>query len=152
MAGKRFAKRLSAAAVSGVAAAIAGIALSMQPAAATTADYVFEFVPFEGPPQVSCTIHVQADFPFGGAHGARALTSVSGTGSACTSGVTTTAAAEYRDTNGDFITTPYSWTFGASHSHTYTSVQRDFQTAHQVYFPACGCASQVYNLSTPNPK
>jgi hypothetical protein len=154
MASKRLAKRVGAAALGTVAAAIAGVALAVQPAAAatTSADQIFAFTPFGGPSEVSCTIHIQADFPFGSAHTGRAVTSVSGSDAACTSGVTTTTGAEYRDTNGDFLTVPYTYSFGPSHTQTYANVQRDFQTFHQVYFPACGCATNVYVLSTPNPK
>jgi hypothetical protein len=153
MASRRFAKRFVTSALGGIAAGIVGVALAMEPAAAatTTADQTFEFVP-PGGTFASCTIHIQADFPYGGANSGRAITSVSGANSACTSGVTTLTGAEYRATNDDFVTEPYTWTYGTSHSHTYSNVKRDFQTYHQVYFPACGCASQVYTLSTPNPK
>jgi hypothetical protein len=97
-------------------------------------------------------IHVQADFPFGSRNSARGMTSVSGDSPACTSGVTTTVAAEYRDVTNTFVSRPYSVSFSTSVSHTWTDVNRDFQTFHQVYFPQCGCASNVYTLSTPNPK
>ena len=80
------------------------------------------------------------------------MTSVSGDSPACTSGVTTTVASEYRDVTNTFVSRPYSVSFSTSVSHTGTDVNRDFQTFHQVYFPQCGCASNVYTLSTPNPK
>jgi hypothetical protein len=150
----RFAKRLGVKALGIVAAGVTGVALAVQPAAAatTSANQLFQFTPLGGSSEVSCTIHIQADFPFGGPNGGRAITSVSGSNAACTSGVTTTTGAEYRDTNDDFVTQPYTWSFGTSHTQTYANVKRDFQTFHQVYFPACGCASEVYVLSTPNPK
>jgi hypothetical protein len=137
-----------------LAAGIAGAALALEPAAAatTSANQVFEFTPFGGPSTVSCTIHIQADFPFNGPNGGRAITSVSGSDPACTTGVTTITGAEFRNTSDDFVTVPYTFTHGTSHTQTYTAVKRDFSTFHQVYFPACGCASEVYVLTTPNPK
>jgi hypothetical protein len=137
------------------AAALIGVGLAVSPAAAATtqADQVFEFVPFgTNTTQVSCTIHIRADFPFNGPNGARGITSVSGSDPACTTGVTTIVGAEYRDTNDDFVTIPYTYSHGTSHTQTYSNVKRDFTSFHQVYFPACGCTSQTYTLTTPNPK
>jgi hypothetical protein len=148
-------RKRRAAMLAPVAAAFAGLALFAQPASAakTTSSDVFEFAPFGGEGLASCTITYTAEFPYGGvATQGRATTTVSGANPACTSGVTTTTAAEYRDTNDVFVTQPYTYSFGAAQAHTYTAVKRDFQTYHQVYFPACGCATQVYTLSTPNPK
>lgn|SRR5690242_823078 len=135
-------------------ASVIALAVSARPAAAatTSGDQEFDFSPFDGGPTAHCVIHIQADFPFGTRNSARGMTSVSGDSSACTSGVTTTVAAEYRDTTNTFVSRPYTVVFGTSVSHTYTDVSRDFQTFHQVFFPQCGCASQVYVLSTPNPK
>jgi hypothetical protein len=31
-------------------------------------------------------------------------------------------------------------------------VVSDFTSFHQVYFPACGCATDVFVLTVPNPK
>ncbi len=120
-------------------------------AATTTSTDTFEFQPNGGTP-ASCTISLQADFPFGGANGGRAITTVSGSNPACTTGVTTVVGAQYRHTNGEFVTTPNTFTHGTSETQTYTNVARDFGTFHQVYFPACGCATQVYTLSVANPK
>ncbi len=148
-------RKRRAALLAPVAATIAGVALTAQPASAatTTANYQFEFAPFGGAGLASCTVTVTAEFPYGGvATQGRATTTVSGAHSACTSGVTTTTAAEYRNTSDDFVSQPYTYSHGATHGRTYTAVKRDFQTYHQVYFPACGCATQVYTLSTPNPK
>ena len=135
-------------------ASVIALVVSARPAAAatTSADQEFDFSPFDGGPTAHCVIHIQADFPFGTRNSARGMTSVSGDSSACTSGVTTTVAAEYRDTTNTFVSRPYTVVFGTSVSHTWTDVSRDFQTFHQVFFPQCGCASQVYVLSTPNPK
>lgn len=153
MARNRSRKRRVAATLLTPVAAFVGLGLAAEPAAAatTTASYKFEFFP-AGLPFASCTISIQADFPYGAPDGGRAITTTSGSSSACTTGVTTLTGAEYRATSGEFVTTPYTSTYGTSHSQTYTGVARDFQTYHQVYFPACGCATQVYVLSTPNPK
>ena len=147
-------KRSVRLAVGTALASVIALAVGMRPAAAATtqADYEFDFGPFDQSPTAHCIIHVQADFPFGSRNSARGMTSVSGDSSACTTGVTTTVAAEYRDTTETFVSQPYSVSFSTSVSHTWTDVDRDFQTFHQVYFPQCGCASQVYTLSTPNPK
>ena len=148
-------RKRRAAVLAPVAVTLAGLAFTAQPASAakTTSTDTFEFAPFGGDGLASCTITVTAEFPYGGvATQGRATTTVTGANPGCTDGVTTTTAAEYRATNDDFLTQPYTYSFGPSHAHTYTAVKRDFQTYHQVYFPACSCATQVYTLSTPNPK
>jgi len=155
MAGRRFRTRVVTRFSAALAAALVGVGLAVSPAAAatTTADQSFEFTPFgTNTSTVTCTIHIRADFPFNGPNGGRGITSVSGSDPACTNGVTTIVGAEYRDTNDDFVTIPYTFSHGTSHTQTYNNVKRDFSTFHQVYFPACGCASQVYVLTTPNPK
>src|SRR3954454_15324252 len=151
--GRRTLFRATSCIAGSVGAAVFALAMTMKPAAAatTSADYVFEFSPFGGSGTASCTVHVQADFPFGSANSARGLTSVSGANPACTSNVSTTVGAEYRATNDDFVTRPYNVSYGTSVSHTWTDVKRDFTSYHQVFFPACGCATQVYTLTTPNP-
>ncbi len=150
------AKRSLRLAVGTTVASVIALAVGVGPAAAatptTSANYEFDFSPFDGGPTAHCVIHLEADFPFGSRNTAKGMTSVTGDNAACTTGVTSTVAAEYRDTTNTFVSRPYNVVFGTSVSHTYTDVQRDFQTFHQVYFPQCGCASQVYVLSTPNPK
>jgi hypothetical protein len=136
-------------------AAMFGVAMAVSPAAAatTSADQQFSFSPFDQSPTANCTVHIQLDFPYNGAaNTARAVTSVSGSSSACTSGVETTVAFEYRNTNGVFVSKPYTFAYGTSVTKTYTDVKSDVTSYHQVFFPQCGCATDVYTLTVPNPK
>ena len=146
-------RRRGGALVGSAATALAVFGLgSPAGAATTTATQTFEFFPRGGSSLASCTIAIRADFPFSTATGARAITTVSGTHSACTTGVTTLVGAEFRNTSGDFITTPFTFTHGTTETQTYSSVASDFHSYHQVYFPACGCATDVFVLTVANPK
>jgi hypothetical protein len=136
-------------------ASVIALAVGMRPAAAATTSgtYEFDFAPFDQGPEAHCMIHIQADFPFNGIRNSgRGMTSVTGDSSACTSGVTTTVAADYRDTTDTFVSRPYNAALASSVSHTWTDVNVDFQTYHDVYFAQCGCNWGVHVLSTPNPK